>query len=64
MTDAALYAAADSRFARKRRVAFAIPAVILIYLVYVFFAFDIPGLAERARLLAVHLSQPRGRTYE
>lgn len=50
MTDAALYAAADSRFARKRRVAFAIPAVILIYLVYVFFAFDIPGLAERARL--------------
>lgn len=37
-------------FRRKRLIAFGVPAVILAYLVYVFFAFDIPGLAERARL--------------
>ena len=50
MTDTALYAAADRSFARKRLIAFAIPAVILLYLAYVFLAFDIPGLAQRARL--------------
>ena len=37
-------------FARKRMVAFAVPAVILLYLTYIFFSFDIPGLAARARL--------------
>ena len=37
-------------FRRKRWVAFGIPAVILAYFVYIFFAFDIPGLAERARM--------------
>ena len=37
-------------FRRKRLIAFGVPAVIFVYLVYVFFAFDIPGLAERARL--------------
>lgn len=37
-------------FRRKRVMAFAIPAVILVYFVYIFFAFDIPGLAERARM--------------
>lgn len=37
-------------FRRKRLIAFGAPAIILAYLVYVFFAFDIPGLAERARL--------------
>jgi phosphonate transport system permease protein len=37
-------------FRRKRVLAFAIPAVILAYFVYIFFAFDIPGLAERARM--------------
>ena len=35
-------------FARKRRIAFAFPAVILVYFVYIFFAFDIPGLSQRA----------------
>lgn len=50
MTDTALYAAADRSFARKRLIAFAIPAVILLYLAYVLLAFDIPGLAQRARL--------------
>jgi phosphonate transport system permease protein len=37
-------------FRRKRMIAFAVPAVVLAYLVYVFFAFDIPGLVDRARL--------------
>lgn len=51
MTAAAgLHDGADRLFQRKRRTAFAVPAVILAYLVYIFFAFDIPGLAERARL--------------
>lgn len=37
-------------FARKRMLAFAVPAGLLLYLVYIFFAFDLPGLAQRARL--------------
>jgi len=37
-------------FRRKKAMAFAVPAAILAYFVYVFFAFDIPGLAERARM--------------
>ncbi len=41
--------AADRLFARKRLIAFSAPALILAYLTYIFFAFDIPGLAERAR---------------
>ena len=39
---------ADRLFAKKRLTAFAIPAVILAYLAYAFFAFDVPGLTERA----------------
>ncbi len=39
---------ADRLFARKRLTAFAIPAVILAYLTYAFFAFDVPGLTDRA----------------
>jgi phosphonate transport system permease protein len=42
--------AADRLIARKRLLAFSAPAVVLAYLVYVFFAFDVPGLADRARL--------------
>ena len=49
MADAALYASADRLFRRKRLLAFGLPAVILAYLAYIFFAFDLPGLAERAR---------------
>ena len=41
---------ADRLFARKRLVGFALPAAILAYLAYIFFAFDIPGLYERARM--------------
>lgn len=37
-------------FARKRLVTLAVPMLILIYLTYIFFAFDIPGVAGRARL--------------
>jgi phosphonate transport system permease protein len=36
-------------FARKRRLAFAIPAAILAYLIYAAISFDIAGLAQRAR---------------
>ncbi|MEC3862572.1 phosphonate ABC transporter, permease protein PhnE [Mesobacterium sp. TK19101] len=39
---------ADRLFSRKKRVAFALPALILVYFFYIFFAFDIPGLAQRA----------------
>ncbi len=36
-------------FRRKRIVSFAFPAVILAYFTYIFFAFDVPGLMDRAR---------------
>ncbi len=38
----------NTLFRRKRRAAFAILGVILAYLTYTFFAFDIPGLWQRA----------------
>ncbi|OWU85001.1 phosphonate ABC transporter permease [Oceanicola sp. 22II-s10i] len=50
MTDAALYAQADRLIARKRLIAFALPVLVLAYLTYAFFAFDIAGLAQRARM--------------
>ena len=37
-------------FARKKFVALAVPAVILIYLTYIFISFNFAGLAERARM--------------
>ncbi|MCV2881515.1 phosphonate ABC transporter, permease protein PhnE [Actibacterium sp. XHP0104] len=39
---------ADALFRRKRIFAFALPALVLAYFVYIFFAFDIPGLIKRA----------------
>ncbi|NRB33497.1 MAG: phosphonate ABC transporter, permease protein PhnE [Rhodobacteraceae bacterium] len=39
---------ADKLFRRKRLIGFGIPTVIAVYLVYIFFVFDIPGLAQRA----------------
>ncbi|TVQ56439.1 MAG: ABC transporter permease subunit, partial [Rhodobacteraceae bacterium] len=36
-------------FDRKRAAAIALPAVLLLYFGYVFFAFDVPGLMQRAR---------------
>ena len=41
---------ADKLFQRKRMIGFGIPAVIAVYLAYIFFAFDLPGLAQRANL--------------
>ncbi|MYM55468.1 phosphonate ABC transporter, permease protein PhnE [Thalassovita mangrovi] len=41
---------ADALFLRKRLTAFALPVLILAYLTYIFFAFDMPGLSERADL--------------
>jgi phosphonate transport system permease protein len=35
---------------RKRMIAFGAPAAILLYFIYIFFAFDFMGLAERARM--------------
>ncbi|MEO1138022.1 MAG: phosphonate ABC transporter, permease protein PhnE [Pseudomonadota bacterium] len=43
-----LTAQTEHLFARKRVVAFGIPALILAYLVYIFFAFDVLGLMQRA----------------
>lgn len=37
-------------FLKKRLMSFALPAAVLAYLAYVFFAFDMPGLWERASL--------------
>jgi phosphonate transport system permease protein len=53
MTDAqsvALNGSVFATFRTKRRWAFAVPAIILAYLVYVFFAFDVPGIAGRAKM--------------
>ena len=39
---------AETLFARKRIAAFAWPGIVLAYFVYIFFAFDVAGLAQRA----------------
>ncbi|CUH60942.1 phosphonate ABC transporter, permease protein PhnE [Thalassobacter stenotrophicus] len=41
---------AANLFRRKRLIGFSIPAVIAVYFIYIFFAFDLPGLAQRASL--------------
>jgi len=48
--DAGLSEATLRSFRIRRWRAFAAPAVVLAYLTYIFFAFDLPGLAARARL--------------
>lgn len=45
-----LQASATRHVQRKKIATLAVPAVILLYLTYIFFAFDLPGLAGRARL--------------
>lgn len=45
-----LKAQADGLFRRKRLMNFGLPALVLAYLAYVFFAFDVPGLYARASL--------------
>ncbi|MEW2919259.1 phosphonate ABC transporter, permease protein PhnE [Ruegeria sp. ANG10] len=43
-----LKAEADRLFSRKRVVNFSLPALVMVYLTYVFFAFDVSDLAARA----------------
>ena len=45
-----LAAEVTAAFARKRNLAIAVPVLITLYLTYIFFAFDIPGIAGRARI--------------
>ncbi|WP_298908415.1 phosphonate ABC transporter, permease protein PhnE [uncultured Aliiroseovarius sp.] len=49
-TTARLIRDTDALFARKRVVALAVPALILAYFAYIFIAFDIAGLRDRASL--------------
>lgn len=44
------YAHIDRLFRRKQLLALAIPCVILIYLTYIFFDFEVPALIERANM--------------
>ncbi|GAB5435504.1 phosphonate ABC transporter, permease protein PhnE [Falsiruegeria mediterranea] len=44
----ALKVEADKIFVRKRIVNFGLPILVLLYLAYVFFAFDVPSLYEKA----------------
>ncbi|MFY0635383.1 MAG: phosphonate ABC transporter, permease protein PhnE [Vannielia sp.] len=46
---AARYTEAERIISRKKLLAFALPGLVLLYFVYIFFAFDVPGLLERAR---------------
>jgi phosphonate transport system permease protein len=39
-----------SRMRRRRLIALSVPAVLLAYFTYIFFSFDLPGLAQRARM--------------
>lgn len=41
---------AEGLFRRKRLFAFGVPALILVYFTYIFFAFDLPGLVQRANM--------------
>ena len=50
MTIAPLTQQMTNRFRTKRLMAFAAPAVILAYFAYIFVAFDVAGLASRARM--------------
>ncbi|GGL83697.1 phosphonate ABC transporter, permease protein PhnE [Pseudooceanicola nanhaiensis] len=49
-TPATMKPRAEALFRRKRLTAVAIPALVLLYLTYAFFAFDVPGLLGRASL--------------
>ncbi|MEX0285077.1 MAG: phosphonate ABC transporter, permease protein PhnE [Paracoccaceae bacterium] len=45
-----LKAEADRLFQRKRLMNFGLPALVLAYLTYIFFAFDVPELVQRANM--------------
>ena len=44
-----MQARAEGLISRKRMIAFTVPGVLLAYFVYIFFAFDIAGLVQRAQ---------------
>ena len=48
--DVSLHTEMVERFARKKMISFAVPILIFAYFVYIFVAFDMAGLKERARL--------------
>ena len=48
MVDAAVIHTVQNHFRSRRMTAFAVPALILLYLGHAFLAFDIPALAARA----------------
>lgn len=50
MVDATLAMQVQSGFRRKRLAALAVPVLLLAYLAYIFVAFDVAGLAARARM--------------
>ncbi len=50
MTDASLIQDVTRSFRGRRRMAFAVPAAIIVYLAYICVSFDVAGLAQRARL--------------
>ncbi len=50
MTTAILYTEIEAKFARKKLTSFCIPALVLLYFTYIFFAFDIARLSDRMRL--------------
>jgi phosphonate transport system permease protein len=50
LTGADLKPQAERMFRRKRLIALAVPALILAYFVYIFFAFDVAGLGQRMRM--------------
>lgn len=45
-----LFQTVQTRFARRRLFAFALPILVLLYLIYTAFAFDLAGVASRARM--------------
>lgn len=50
MTTATLHAATRAQFTRKKRIAIAVPLVLLAYFAYIFVSFDVAGLGERINL--------------
>lgn len=50
MVDATLISTVETSFQRRKLVAFAIPALVLAYLLYAAIAFDVLGVASRARM--------------
>lgn len=54
MSAIALKSQTDRLYTRKRLMSFGLPALIIAYLTYVFFAFDVPGLAQRVNWNNAH----------